>query len=199
MVTNMGPNPRPLHSEALENLRFIRSTMESARPFTAVPGWGQVAMGVSAIGAAALADRQPDFSRWLLVWVAEAVLAVGLGALALIRKARRANTPIASGPGRRFGLALLPPLLVGAVMTVLLWRTGPREVLPALWLLCYGAGIATGGAFSVRAVPLEGVSFMALGLAAALTPPGWGDLWMAGGFGILQIAFGIYIARRHGG
>ncbi len=195
----MGPNPRPLHSEALENLRFIRSTMENARSFTAVPGWGQVAMGVSAIGAAALADRQPDFSLWLLTWVAEAVLAIALGAFALVRKARRANTPIASGPGRRFGLALLPPLLVGAVMTALLWRTGPRDVLPALWLLCYGAGIATGGAFSVRAVPLEGVSFMALGAAAALTPPGWGDLWMAGGFGILQITFGIYIARRHGG
>jgi hypothetical protein len=195
----MGSNPRPLHSEALENLRFIRSTMENARSFTAVPGWGQVAMGVSAIGAAALADRQPDFSRWLLVWVVEAVLAVALGAFAVVRKARRGNTPIASGPGRRFGLALLPPLLVGAAMTALLWRTGPREVLPALWLLCYGAGIATGGAFSVRAVPLEGVSFMALGLAAAFTPPGWGDLWMAGGFGILQIAFGIYIARRHGG
>jgi len=191
--------PRPLHSEALENLRFIRNTMESARSFTAVPGWGQVAMGVTAIGAAALAARQPDFSRWLITWVAEAALAIALGAFALVRKARRANTPIVSGPGRSFGLALLPPLVAGAVMTALLYRTGAREVLPALWLLCYGAGIATGGAFSVRAVPLEGVSFMALGLAAALTRSGWGDLWMAAGFGIVQIAFGIYIARRHGG
>jgi hypothetical protein len=195
----MRTGPRPLHSEALENLRFIRSTMESARSFTAVPGWGQVAMGVTAIGAAALAARQPDFSRWLITWVAEAALAIALGAFALVRKARRANTPIASGPGRSFGLALLPPLVAGAVMTALLYRTGLRDVLPALWLLCYGAGIATGGAFSVRAVPLEGVSFMVLGAAAAITPPAWGDLWMAAGFGILQIAFGIYIARRHGG
>jgi hypothetical protein len=195
----MGPVPRPLHSEAIENLRFIRSAMESARPFTAVPGWGQVAMGLTAIGAAAIAGQQPDFSRWLGTWVAEAVVAVTIGAFALVRKARRANTPIASGPARRFGLALLPPLLVGAVMTALLHESESRQVLPALWLLCYGAGITTGGAFSVRAVPMEGVSFMALGLAAALTPSAWGDIWMAGGFGILQIGFGVYIARRHGG
>ncbi len=195
----MGPAPRPLHSEAMENLRFIRRTMESARSFTAVPGWGQVAMGLSAIAAAALADAQPDRGRWLAVWVAEAVLAVALGAVALVRKARRANISMSSGPARRFGLALLPPLLVGAVMTGLLFRTGTARVLPALWLLCYGAGITTGGAFSVRAVPLEGVSFMLLGAAAAFTPAAWGDLWMAGGFGVLQIGFGIYIARRHGG
>jgi hypothetical protein len=195
----MGSVPRPLHSEAIENLRFIRSTMERARSFTAVPGWGQVAMGVSAIGAAVLASRQVDFASWLITWVAEAVLAVTLGTWASVNKARRANTPLVSGPARRFGLALLPPLLVGAVMTALLYRANQQTVLPALWLLCYGAGIATGGAFSVRAVPLEGVSFMLLGAAAAVTPAGWGDLWMAAGFGLLQIGFGVYIARRHGG
>jgi hypothetical protein len=195
----MGPVPRPLHSEAIENLRFIRSTMENARSFTAVPGWGQVAMGLSAIGAAAVASRQADVSRWLGTWVVEAAFAVAVGAFALVRKARRANTPIASGPARRFGLALLPPLLVGAVMTALLYRSGTVQVLPALWLLCYGAGIATSGAFSVRAVPMQGVSFMVLGAAAALTPAAWGDLWMAAGFGLLQVGFGVYIARRHGG
>jgi hypothetical protein len=195
----MGPVPRPLHSEAIENLRFIRSTMERARSFTAVPGWGQVAMGLSAIGAAALADAQLDRGRWLAVWVAEAVLAVAIGAGALVRKARRANIPISSGPARRFGLALVPPLLVGAVLTGLLFRIGSGQVLPAVWLLCFGASIASGGAFSVRAVPLQGVSFMALGAAAALTPTAWGDLWMAAGFGLVQIGFGIYIARRHGG
>jgi hypothetical protein len=195
----MGPVPRPLHSEAIENLRFIRSTMESARSFTAVPGWGQVAMGLTALGAAVVASRQPDFSRWLGTWVVEAVLAIALGAVALVHKARRANTPLASGPGRRFGLALLPPLLVGAVMTALLHGSDARQVLPSLWLLCYGAGIATSGAFSVRVVPMEGVSFMALGVAAALSPAAWGDLWMAAGFGLLQVGFGVYIARRHGG
>jgi hypothetical protein len=183
----------------MENLRFIRTTMERARSFTAVPGWGQVAMGLSAMAAAAIARPETDIARWLGIWVGEAALAVVLGACALVHKARRANTPIATGPARRFALALLPPLLVGAIMTALLYRAGQRDQLPALWLLCYGAGVTAGGAFSVRAVPLEGVSFMVLGTAAALTPPAWGDLWMAAGFGLLQVGFGIYIARRHGG
>jgi len=34
---------------------------------------------------------------------------------------------------------------------------------------------------------------------AILTPPEWGNFWLALGFGGLQIGFGVYIARNHGG
>ena len=40
---------------------------------------------------------------------------------------------------------------------------------------------------------------MALGAAAFASPSGWGTAFLAAGFGGLQIAFGLVIARRHGG
>ncbi len=191
--------PRPLRDRAIDNLRFIRETMERAGAFTAVPGWGQVGVGATALAAAALAARQPTVELWLVTWLAEAVVALALGGWALARKAHAANDPILSGPGRRFGLSFVPPLAAGGLLTVALYRAGVVQALPATWLMMYGVGVATAGAFSVRIVPVMGLCFMLLGVVALFGPPPWGNWCMAAGFGGLHIVFGVIIARRYGG
>lgn len=192
--------PRALDEYALDNLRFIRHTMESAASFTAVPGWGGVAMGATALAAAVVAaERVASFRSWLLVWMAEAALALGIGILAMTRKARRVGVPVLSRPARKFALGLAPPLVAGALLTVVFYRAGLAAYVPGIWLLLYGAGVVTGGASSVPAVPVMGVCFMALGGAAFFAPAAWGNWFLAAGFGALQIVFGITIARRYGG
>ena len=109
------------------------------------------------------------------------------------------NDPILSGPGRRAGLSLLPPMVAGGLLTVALYRAGLWQALPGTWLLLYGAGFVTGGAFSVRIVPVAGLCFMCVGAVALLGPAAWGNWLMAAGFGALHIVFGTIIARRHGG
>ena len=204
----MSPRPEParrpeppvvLHDRAAEQIRYIRDVMARAGEFTAVPGWGGVAMGVSAIGAGAIAARQPSEARWLAVWTAEAVIAVAIGAVATIRKAGTATGALDTGPGRRFALAFAPPVIAGAVLTALLFRLHAGAALPAVWLLMYGAGVVCGGAFSVRPVPLMGLAFMALGVVAAAAPQAWAEWCLVGGFGVLHIVFGLLIARRYGG
>jgi hypothetical protein len=191
--------PIALHDRAMDDLRFIRQTMERTGSFTAVPGWGGVAIGVAALAAAGLASLQPTPGRWLAVWLATATLASGIAAGTMALKARRARVPLSTGPGRKFLLSFLPPVGVAVALTAALYAHGAVALLPGLWLLSYGAAMVAAGTFSVRAVPLMGIEFMVLGALALATPAAWGDLWMAAGFGGLFIAFGILIARRHGG
>jgi hypothetical protein len=187
-----------LQDRAFENLRFIRDAMERASAFTAVPGWGGLLMGLTALVAAFVAARQPTRELWLWVWLLTAALSLGIGIVAMAWKAKRAGVSLARGSARRFALSFAPPLAVGALLTLGLVRAGQFELLPATWLLTYGTAVVTGGAFSVPVVPVLGTCFIATG-AVALAFPGLGDVLMGFGFGGLEIGFGLYIARRHGG
>jgi hypothetical protein len=192
--------PPALGDRAIENLSFIRSTIErAAAPFTAVPGWGGVAMGVSALVAAPVAATQDSMRGWVGVWLLEAAIAMGIGSFAMARKARALGGALLARPTRRFLLSFTPPIVAGAILTYVLYQGGLGRGLPGLWLLLYGTGVVTGGAFSVRAVPLMGLGFLTLGAVAALGPASWGDVLLALGFGVLHIIFGVLIARRHGG
>lgn len=193
------PEPIALGDRAMEDLRFIRRTMERGATFTAVPGWGGVGMGVTALAAAVLASRQPTAEGWMWVWGLEAAVAVIIGGAAIQRKASRAKLPVLSGAGRKFLLSFLPPALAGLILTVALWQAGTVSLIPGTWLLLYGAAVVTAGTFSVKIVPVMGICFMALGILALLSDPSAGDLFMGLGFGGLHVLFGAAIARRHGG
>jgi hypothetical protein len=189
----------PLPKPAVEDLRFIRETMERSSSFTAVPGWGQVGMGVTALVAAWISSRQVSADAWLRVWLTEAMVAIAIAVPALRIKAQRSGSALTSGPARKFFLAFLPPAIAAALLTVALSRAGLTSALPGMWLLLYGAGVTTAGAFSVAIVPMMGVSFMLTGLTALFVPIAYGNQLLALGFGGLHIVFGILIARRHGG
>ena len=191
--------PLDLHARAMDNLRYIRETMERAGAFTAVSGWGLVVIGVIGTLAAGFATRQPDTEEWLAVWMGAALVSVLVGVLTTAMKARSVRMPLLSGPGRKFALSLAPPMVAGAVLTVVLYQAGMPGLLPGMWLLLFGVGVLAAGAFSVRAVPVMGLAFMLLGAVALASPPAWGDAFMAGGFGGLHLGFGLWIARRHGG
>ena len=196
----MSAAPEPIHAHAIDNIRFIRDAMSRATAFTAVPGWGGVAMGVTAIVTAVIAGPPDDSLRWVLIWFADAVVAAAIALATMTIKARRIGAPLSSAaPAHRFALAYVPPLVAGMVLTPVFATLGLMARLPGCWLLLYGTAAATGGAFSVRVVPLMGICFMALGAAAFAAPAAWGHWLMAAGFGGLHIAFGLIIARRHGG
>jgi hypothetical protein len=191
--------PVAMRAHAIDNLQYIRSAMERAGSFTAVPGVGGILMGGTALGAAGLAARMWSAGAWLAVWLSEALLACLIGVAGAALKSRRANLPLFSGPGRKFLLGFTPPLLAGALLTLVLYRAAVFAALPGVWLLLYGAGVLCGGAASVKVVPVMGICFMALGAAALFAPPAWGNALLAAGFGGIHIVFGVLITVKYGG
>ena len=195
-----GPEPVPLHLRAMDNLSYIRGAIERAGSFTAVPGKGQVVVGLTALAAAWIASRRTTRSEWVWIWIAEALVAILISAWAIARKARETGQPLFTGASRKFALSFGLPIAVGALATPpLLASGGLSERIPGLWLALYGTGIVTGGLFSVAIVPVMGACFILLGACGLYGPPAWGDALMAAGFGGLHLVFGIAIARRYGG
>jgi len=190
--------PRPTPG-ALEHLEVIRETMERSTAFTAVSGWGYVGMGATALVASYLALRQPSIEAWLAVWLGEALVAVTIALVAMHSKASRLGTPLLSIPGRRLFVGLLPALFAGGVMTVALVRSDDMRQIPGVWLLLYGVAVMQAGAFSVRSIPVMGAVFVLMGAIALPLPWFWANVMLAVGFGLVHIAFGSYIAWRHGG
>ena len=185
------------HAE--ENLRFIRRTMERSSTFTAVPGLGGAGMGAIGLAAAVVAASQGSAERWLVVWLLAGGAALAIGVTSMWRKAARLGAPLTGAVGRRFAMSLAAPLVAGAALTWGVWMNGDWALMPPVWLLLYGTGALAGGVFTVAAVRLLGLAFMALGVAALVTPPAWGNAWLGLGFGGLHLLFGLYIARKHGG
>ena len=191
--------PVALSDRAMDNLKFIRETMERSTHFTAVPGYGGVLMGVTAIVAAYIAHTQIYRRDWLITWLVEACLAFAIGLLAMWQKSKLADTSLLSVPAKKFAFGFTPALICGIAITLGLWRFEHFEVMAPVWMLLYGAAVVTGGAFSVRVIPVMGWIFMAIGAIGFALPAVYGDILMGTSFGLTHIVFGAIIARRFGG
>ena len=191
--------PVNIGDRAIDNLKFIRETMERSVVFTSVPGYGGVLMGATAVAAAYIANSQASVRDWLTVWLTEAILAFFIGLLAMWQKTKLSKTSLFSTPARKLLMNALPPFLCGAFITLGLWRFGHFEMMIPVWIISYGAAVVCGGAFSVKAVPMMGWCFMIFGAVAFFLPAGFGNAMMGLSFGLLHIVFGFIIGRKFGG
>lgn len=199
--------PIYLHNEAANNLRYIRSAMQKAEQVSTVSGLGGMLMGTLALGGAALAAQSGELSDQLWAWVLTALPAVALGAGFSISKALRYDRDLLNDPVRRFLWCLTPNLVIGALLSAVLWKTPHISLLPGIWLLLYGAGVLAAGTYAVRPVLLMGAGFTMLGTLVLLLPgifpevppTQWANVCLAIGFGGLHITFGWQVYRHHGG
>lgn len=199
LINETQPEPPALHDRAMDNLRYIRETMEAATAFTGISGWGEIAIGVTALAASVIAAMQATFNAWLAVWIAEGLISLLIAGWSMDRKTRAIKMPLGSGPGRKAVFSLTPPMIAGGLLTIVLVQAGMINAIPGVWLLLYGTGVITGGMYSVRVVPIMGICLMALGALALFSPPAFGNWFMAVGFGGLHVVFGAIIVRKYGG
>ena len=199
LINETQPEPPALHDRAMDNLRYIRETMEAATAFTGISGWGEIAIGVTALAASVIAALQATFNAWLAVWIAEGLISLLIAGWSMDRKTRAIKMPLGSGPGRKAVFSLTPPMIAGGLLTIVLVQAGMINAIPGVWLLLYGTGVITGGMYSVKVVPIMGICLMALGALALFSPPAFGNWFMAVGFGGLHVVFGAIIVRKYGG
>lgn len=199
LIPESQPEPPALHDRAMDNLRYIRETMELATAFTGISGWGEIAIGVTALVATVIAAQQATFNAWLAVWIAEGLISLLIAGWSMDRKTRAIDMPLGSGPGRKAVFSLTPPLIAGGLLTIMLVQAGLTNAIPGVWLLLYGTGVITGGMYSVKVVPIMGICFMTLGALALFSSPAFANWFMAAGFGGLHLVFGAIIVRKYGG
>ena len=199
LIPEPQPEPPALHDRAMDNLRYIRETMELATAFTGISGWGEIAIGVTALIASVIAALQATFNAWLAVWIAEGLISLLIAGWSMDRKTRAIDMPLGSGPGRKAVFSLTPPMLAGGLLTIVLVQAGITNAIPGVWLLLYGTGVITGGMYSVKVVPIMGICLMVLGALALFSPPAFANWFMAAGFGGLHLVFGAIIVRKYGG
>lgn len=183
------------------NLRYIRDGIQISARFTLVPGWGAFVIGWTSIGAAFAAQKYAsgDDPRWVAIWLAEAVVAACIAAIAIEVKRRRARLSVLSSGARRFWIGYFAPIAAAALLTSYLFDARLLAALPPTWLLLYGASFVSSGAFAARIVPAMGGLFMLLGVVACFVPLSAGNVLLGAGFGGLHVLFGWIIARHYGG
>ena len=191
--------PTPIDSGAVENLRYIRSTIDAVHTFTTVPGKGCIAMGLTALVAVGVESIPQLAQHWLAVWVGAAIVACGSALWFMEQKARAQGLSLRRAVARRFFMTMAPAFLAGAILTAALAGQVDRELITGMWLLLYGAGLAACGLFAIPAVFTAGIAFMALGTATLWLPPGSAAIVLALGFGGIHVALGVTIMRHHGG
>jgi hypothetical protein len=191
--------PTPIDSGALENLRYIRNTIEAAHTFTTVPGKGCIAMGLTALAAVGVESIPQLAPHWLGIWVAAAIVACGSALWFMEQKARAQGLSLRRAVAKRFFMTLAPAFIAGAILTAALVGRVDRELITGMWLLLYGTGLAACGLFAIPAVFTAGLAFMGLGTATLWLPPGSAHIVLALGFGGIHLVLGTTIVRHHGG
>ena len=199
----------------LRDIAEIRSIMERSTKFLSLSGFAGIGAGVVALmGAwaawemftadnvaltytATVADLQPD-TRISLVLLGVVVLALALVIAWFFsrRVIQRHAEPVNGTVMRQLVLSFAVPILVGAIMTLLLFYHGPLwPVVPSM-LLFYGLGLFSAGSFTFGEVRTLGMIEILLGLAAALLPEVGLYFWAAG-FGVLHIVYGLVFFRKY--
>ena len=135
--------------------------------------------------------RQP--ANFAVVWSTVFAVAFAGHLLLTFGRARQRGEPVWSRQARTVLLAVFPAFGAALMITVLIWRFGRPDLLPALWLTLYGCGVLATSFFAPRSIAWLGGTCFALGAVGLLAPHTHPILTMAIGFGATHIGFGVAV------
>ncbi|HNZ43113.1 MAG TPA: hypothetical protein PLI16_01210 [Bacteroidales bacterium] len=205
-------------NEHLKNLSEIRSLMESSTKFLSLSGLAGVFIGIFALCGAVVAylylsldifsdnyyihlssGKSFNFGN-VAFFVTDAVivllLALAVGMIFTIRKARKKGQAIWNAAVKKFLINLFIPLVAGGLFClVLLYYHYIPLIAPAM-LVFYGISLVSASVFTFSLIRYLGYSEIILGLISCFFP-GYGLIFWAVGFGLLHIIYGTVMRFKY--
>lgn len=193
-------------NQAAENLQVIRTLMERSALYrrTLAPIMlyvGTLGVAASLGGIVFQIEVMRGFCAW---WLVTALVAVAGAFFIARRQALKDSEPFWSPPTRRVTQALAPALTAGLLFSIVLMVFNPGHLR---WLFIfpnatfYGCAVHAAGFFMPRGMKVFGWAIILLaGLTLPVIPmfesdpnPRLDHALMGGFFGVLHLAYGIYL------
>ena len=134
--------------EALQQISDIRQQMARSEVFR---GYRSLTVGFSGVLGLLAAVFQSqwvpspatDLGRYLVLWVGVALVSATIAGVELFVRAKHAGSGLARDMTRLAVEQFAPCLVVGALLTICIYRSAPNVawMLPGLWSLVFGLGI----------------------------------------------------------
>ena len=199
---------------ASTHLQTIRTLMERSAVYRRALAPIMIYNGLlGLLGAVAGSQMNLETERkFVLFWASVSVAALAGSFFLVRRQALRDDEPFWSSPTRRVTEAFLPPLFAGFVFGVTAYFREPSVAellarslsvfswLPIAWIILYGCAFHAAGFFMPRGIKVFGWLFImggcviwAAGRPASLSVPAFANILMGIFFGVLHLAYGIYL------
>jgi len=201
-----------------EDLKTIRKIMEDSTKFLSLSGFSGLFPGLYALAGACIAHfmvlgaSETSFSRYLNSGPSQqnSEISLKLGILALsvlilsiitafgfsLQKAKRSGQSIWTPVSKRLLNSLFIPLITGGVFALVLLAQGLIQLVIPVFLIFYGLALINAGKFTFGEIFYLGVLEIITGLLAALFPAQGLMFWTIG-FGVLHIAYGLFLYRKY--
>lgn len=196
------------NQDYIKDIAEIRSMMEKSSKFLSLSGWAGIMAGIYALVGATIAYSFFDFNPDEIFYSSPSLpnvmlLAIVILVMALLsamffswKKANHEGEKIWNATSRRLLTQMMVPLAAGGILILVFISKGLIGLIAPLSLLFYGLALYNAGNTTIFEVRLMGYVQIALGLISALYIE-YGLIYWAVGFGVIHIAYGIYMHFRY--
>jgi hypothetical protein len=127
---------------------------------------GILALSVAAAQARWMGGSEHGLYAYIAVWLAAAIIAVGLASIETFARAQRVHTGFARVMLQAAIEQFLPPMVAGGLLAVVLTRAAPESgwMLPGLWEVIFSLGVFASCRFLPRQMFAVGAWYLAAGL-----------------------------------
>jgi hypothetical protein len=126
------------------------------------------------------------------------IIAIGVSIYFSYKKSIRQGLKMWTPVSKRLLINLLVPLITGGIFIIILFIENQWQLIVPAMLIFYGLALVSAGKFTYNEVFYLGIFEILAGLCSAIWPE-YGIFFWCFGFGVLHIAYGLFMYRKYEG